>query len=77
MPFFISKDQESHITMPYAYLTTINKYVPIEIRQNILNEYNVIRIVLRWKKSNYMYMLKIDILRNYSLKNLGVLRGDF
>ena len=32
-------------------------------------------ILLRWKKHNFM--VKIDILRNYFLKNLGVLRGDF
>ena len=32
-------------------------------------------IMLRWKIFNYM--LDIDIIRNYSPKDLGVLRGDF
>ena len=57
----------------YSQVSTINKYKFIERRHDIL-------IQCQW---NYMemeklkYMLKIDILRNSSQKNLGVLRGAF
>ena len=48
---------------------TINIYSHFEISK--ISLYNVIRIVLRWEKSKYM--LKIKILRNYSLNILGLL----
>ena len=48
-------------------------YLPIEIRHNI--KIHCHKNCIEGEKSNYM--LKIDIFRNYSLKDLGVLRGDF
>ena len=41
-------------------VTTINMYSLIKIRNNIIIQYNVMGIMLRWK--NFNYMLKIDIL---------------
>ena len=41
----------------------------------MISLYNVMGIILRWR--NFNYMLEIDILGNYFLNNLGVLRGDF
>ena len=57
----------------YAQITTINMYLLIEIRHNILIK--CLGNCIELEKSNFM--LEIDILRNYSQKHLGFLRGDF
>ena len=47
-------------------------YKLIEIRHNIIIQYYGNYMI-----KNFNYMPEIDILRNSSQKNFGVLRGDF
>ena len=65
-PIFQGRPQNTQIA-------TINMYLLIEIRHDILIQCHGNFIELR--KSNYM--LEIYILRNFSQTILGVLRGDF
>ena len=50
-------------------------YLLIEIVHTVISLNNVIEEINEKKEINYMF--KNDILRIYSQKDLGVLRGDF
>ena len=57
----------------YIEITTIGMHLLIEIRHWVLTQWHGNYIEM----NNSNCMPKIDILRNYSLKFMGVLRGDF
>ena len=55
----------------YTQISTINMYEFIKIRHDILLQYHGNYIGMNF----FNDMLEIDILRNFSQKNLGVLMG--
>ena len=57
----------------YTQISTINMYIFIKIVHDILIRGHGNYMM----KKKFNYMLEIDILRNSSQKNLGVLRGAF
>ena len=57
----------------YTHISTINMYKFIKIRQDIIKQCH--GNYKEMKKFNYK--LEIEIFRNSTQKNLGVLRGSF
>ena len=57
----------------YTHISTINMYKFIKIRHDIIKQCH--GYYKEMKKFNYK--LEIEIFRNSTLKNLGVLRGAF
>ena len=57
----------------YTHISTINMYKFIKIRHGIIKQCHG-----NYKEmKKFKYKLKIEIFRNSTLKNLGVLRGSF
>ena len=57
----------------FTQISTINMYKFIKIMHDILKQSHGNRMEMR----KFNYMLEIDIIRNSSQKDLGVLRGAF
>ena len=61
-------------TSKYTLITIMNMYLLVEIWHYILIQCHGDFVEV---EKNQLYMLEIDILRNYQQKILGVLRDDF